>query len=75
MLEGLLFAIFSWLIGVELSGRFEDIIRERMGVEVLDISMRGVESILFFSDNGPCIFIMCQSIPSNNRFKMAISNV
>jgi hypothetical protein len=52
----LLDAIFSWLIGVEFSGRLDEITRERIGVEVLEIYIRGVESILFLRDKGPCIW-------------------
>lgn len=47
--------IFSWLMGVELSGAFAEIRRERIGVEVLDSS--GVDSVLFFRDRGPCILL------------------
>ena len=46
--------IFSWLMGVELRGAWLDMILVRIGVEFLD--SRGVESILFLSDIGPCIW-------------------
>ena len=40
---------------MEFSGRLDEITRERIGVEVLEIYIRGVESILFLRDKGPCI--------------------
>lgn len=45
---------FSWLIGVEFNGCWLDNIRVRIGVDVFDNN--GVDSILFLSDKGPCIF-------------------
>lgn len=44
-------------MGVELRGERADVIRERVGVDVFDDN-KGVDSILLFSDNGPCILLL-----------------
>lgn len=43
------------MIGVEFNG--DDIILDRIGVDVFDIYINGVDNNLFFNDNGPCIFV------------------
>lgn len=64
-------------MGVEFKGPVFEINLVRIGVEFLGMFNSGVDSILFFSDKGPCMLIYLLTKVENLYFKSCLfeSNV
>ncbi len=48
---------FNWLIGVEFNGGLLEMTLVLIGVEAFEMFIKGVDNILLFKLNGPCIII------------------